>query len=223
MLCENCQKNEATLHYTKTVNGHKTEQHLCEECASATGASTFNYKTSFMNPELTLGDLLSTILGFPNSYTKANPYTKKDVKCENCGMTFPEFLKKGKFGCNECISAFGSDIDESLKRIHGSDIHIGKRPINYIEKAIRASKTDGETTNNNTNNIDISNENIDNRSTDNININNSNLEVEETRDIGKLEEKLNQALKEEQYEECARLRDKIRGLKEEEKKGEEDS
>ncbi len=33
MLCENCQKREATYHVTQTINGHKTEKHLCGQCA----------------------------------------------------------------------------------------------------------------------------------------------------------------------------------------------
>ena len=29
MLCEKCQKNVATFHYTEVVNGVKNEHHLC--------------------------------------------------------------------------------------------------------------------------------------------------------------------------------------------------
>ena len=34
MYCELCKKNIATIHYTKIVNGHKEERHVCEQCAS---------------------------------------------------------------------------------------------------------------------------------------------------------------------------------------------
>lgn len=33
MLCQECRKRPATLHYTKIINGQKTELHLCQECA----------------------------------------------------------------------------------------------------------------------------------------------------------------------------------------------
>ena len=33
MLCNECEKNNATVHITKILNGVKTESHLCEECA----------------------------------------------------------------------------------------------------------------------------------------------------------------------------------------------
>ena len=33
MLCQVCNKNEATVHYTKIINGEIEELHICEECA----------------------------------------------------------------------------------------------------------------------------------------------------------------------------------------------
>ena len=37
MLCEKCQKEEASVHVTKIVNGQKTETHLCQHCAKELG------------------------------------------------------------------------------------------------------------------------------------------------------------------------------------------
>ena len=36
MKCDKCE-NEAMLHYESTVNGEKTEYHLCEDCARSEG------------------------------------------------------------------------------------------------------------------------------------------------------------------------------------------
>lgn len=33
MKCQNCGKNKATYHYRANINGQKSEQHLCAECA----------------------------------------------------------------------------------------------------------------------------------------------------------------------------------------------
>lgn len=37
MLCDNCKKNEATVHMTRVVNGKKSERHLCNACAKQQG------------------------------------------------------------------------------------------------------------------------------------------------------------------------------------------
>ena len=48
MLCDNCQKNEATIHITRVVEGKVRAIHLCAECAKeqeeqgAVGALGFN-------------------------------------------------------------------------------------------------------------------------------------------------------------------------------------
>ena len=34
MLCDRCHTREATVHYTQIVNGRRTEEHLCPECAA---------------------------------------------------------------------------------------------------------------------------------------------------------------------------------------------
>lgn len=39
MICQECQVQQATLHFTKIVNGKKTEMHVCEQCAREKGES----------------------------------------------------------------------------------------------------------------------------------------------------------------------------------------
>ena len=34
MVCSECGKRPATMHYVQTVNGVTTEKHLCSECAA---------------------------------------------------------------------------------------------------------------------------------------------------------------------------------------------
>lgn len=207
MLCENCNKNEATIYYTQTINGNHTEQHLCDECASQLGVTSFSNQSSFMNQDSTLGSLLSTILGFPSGYTGTKPSTKTTLKCDNCGMTYEEFLQRGKFGCSDCINSFTPEIDNSLKRIHGFDTHTGKRPINY--------QPDSQ----DTPDIDIGN--VNSGTGDNTSVE----DIEEINDVTKLQTELKKAVKEEKYEEAAKLRDRIKDLnteKEDKKKEEED-
>ena len=37
MLCQNCHKNEATVHLTQIVDGKVAKFHLCEACAEKKG------------------------------------------------------------------------------------------------------------------------------------------------------------------------------------------
>lgn len=199
MLCENCHNNEATVSYTEIINGQQSEQHLCQACASEVGMANFGSHSLFMNQDISIGSLLSSVLGFPGNHSGTKPYTRNDVQCDNCGMTFQEFLKNGKFGCSNCINTFSSNLDDSLKRIHGSDRHIGKRPINYVSSSLNTDADQSE----------------DCQSKEFCQTNLNQVDGVETTDIDKLQEKLNQAVVKEEYEEAACLRDQIRVLKKE--------
>ena len=37
MLCDNCGKKEANVHYLRNINGIKKEMNLCEECSEKLG------------------------------------------------------------------------------------------------------------------------------------------------------------------------------------------
>lgn len=115
MLCNECEKNQATVHVTKIINGIKTETHLCEECAKK--------QQAFFNNNFSMENLLAGMLNeaFHESYNNALP-------CKTCGMTFDEFKKVGKFGCSDCVSMFGDRLMSTIKNLQGYDTHIGKIP-----------------------------------------------------------------------------------------------
>ena len=37
MICQECNKRPATLHFTKIINGEKEQFQLCEQCAQEKG------------------------------------------------------------------------------------------------------------------------------------------------------------------------------------------
>ena len=51
MLCSNCGKNNANVHYTQIINGKKTEYSLCEDCAKKLGIEEmdFNMPINYSN------------------------------------------------------------------------------------------------------------------------------------------------------------------------------
>jgi len=131
MLCDRCQKRDAKILYTEIINGVKKEQHLCEECA--TDYTSFQMEKPLMNSELTLGDLLSTLL---DNYSPENKKKTGEampvLTCNSCGTTYEEFTQKGRFGCAACYQSFNTQLGKMLKSIQGSEVHTGKRPKGYV-------------------------------------------------------------------------------------------
>ena len=131
MLCDRCQKRDAKILYTEIINGVKKEQHLCEECA--TDYTSFQMEKPLMNGELTLGDLLSTLL---DNYTTADKKQTGDIMpaltCESCETTYEEFIQKGRFGCSKCYRSFNGQLGKTMKSIQGAEIHTGKRPKGMV-------------------------------------------------------------------------------------------
>lgn len=126
MLCDICGKNPATVHLTEIIDDQMTELHLCEKCARE--------KSTQMEQQFGLADLLAGLTEF------GTPKEEKEVitiKCPNCGMGFDDFKKIGRLGCSECYPTFKRYLGPLLKRIHGSNQHVGKSPLKIAKGVIR--------------------------------------------------------------------------------------
>ncbi|MEG6575374.1 UvrB/UvrC motif-containing protein [Caldibacillus debilis] len=145
MICQECQKRPATMHFTKIVNGEKTEIHLCEECAKENGdIFMFNH-----SPALTFNNILANLFNMSPSiqHADADVFQAHDLlQCTKCGLTFQQFLNIGKFGCSHCYETFKDQLTPLLKRLHGGNWnHGGKIPKRaggtvHLRKRIEALK-----------------------------------------------------------------------------------
>ncbi|MDQ0091785.1 protein arginine kinase activator [Paenibacillus anaericanus] len=125
MQCQECGKRPATLHFTKIVNGEKTEFRICESCAREKGEIIPGTTGGF-----SIHNLLSGFLDFnPGSHSQ-NPTVKapENLRCEECGITYSQFSKIGRFGCSSCYKYFNDRLDPLFKRVHGNTVHVGKVP-----------------------------------------------------------------------------------------------
>lgn len=120
MLCEQCQQNPATLHFTQVINGEKTEKHLCEACAKAQGVFTMQDVTS----------LLSSLLEGSAPRAQSAGTT---LRCARCGMTYGQFRESGVLGCANCYQDFRKQLSPVLQRIHGRLQHEGHIPASASE------------------------------------------------------------------------------------------
>lgn len=119
MTCNLCGTQEATIHLTEIVNEQMIEIHLCENCAQEKGT---DFKTHFNFSELLAG--LPDIGKFPKSQVEK----KWAGQCAQCRMTYEEFSKSGRLGCENCYEAFSKMLLPLIKRIQRSTRHVGKRP-----------------------------------------------------------------------------------------------
>ncbi len=126
MICDICGKNEATVHLTEIVNSEVTKLHLCEDCAKE--------KAYEMEEHFGLAELLGGLADFGVKLEPADEVAK--LKCQNCGFTYMDFKRIGRLGCGECYETFKKNLTPLLKKIHGSDQHLGKAPAR-VQKIIK--------------------------------------------------------------------------------------
>ncbi|EYE88934.1 excinuclease Uvr [Fervidicella metallireducens AeB] len=124
MLCQSCNEREANVHITKIINGVKTEMHLCDECAKAMHGEKvglgyeMGMPLSFQN---ILDGFVEMMGGFPQSIIG-------EKTCPLCKMTFEDFRRNGRIGCDECYKTFKDEMIPLIRRIHGNIQHNGKLP-----------------------------------------------------------------------------------------------
>lgn len=133
--------------------------------------------------ELPLGKLLSGILGLAAEETDAEPEELRSLACPSCAMTYGEFLRDSHFGCADCYATFGPLIERNMKKLQASGTHTGKHPKNKMSKTVAEDMKEKP------------------------------KEVTPEEQIVLFQSRLKEALEEENYEDAALYRDKIRELK----------
>ena len=118
MQCDICGKKKATVHLTEIVDEQMSEMHLCEECART--------KSSQMEQQFGLGDLLAGLSDVGKAATKSDD--KNALLCSACGLNYEDFRKFGRLGCSQCYVSFKEHLSGLLRKIHGSNRHLGKIP-----------------------------------------------------------------------------------------------
>ncbi len=118
MLCDLCGKNPATVHLTEIIDEQMNELHLCEDCART--------KSAAMEQQFGLSDLLAGMADFEKPDKDEENVS---LKCPSCNLTYADFKKIGRLGCGACYDVFRKYLAPLLKRIHGSNQHVGKGPL----------------------------------------------------------------------------------------------
>ena len=121
MKCDMCGDPNPIVHITEVINDKIKKLHLCEKCAKT--------KSEEMQSHFGLNDLLSGLMDFSASDAKGEIEKGIKLKCLGCGMSYLDFQNSGQLGCGKCYSAFNNELSDLLRKIHGSDRHVGKMPF----------------------------------------------------------------------------------------------
>ena len=152
----------------------------------ANSNATFYTENPTLGSDYSIGGFLANLL---QGYTNGNPTMTNtsvvDTTCSKCNLSYRDFLQNGRFGCDQCYKDFQKDLDISLRGIQGAELHTGKRPVNLEEKLTEEKEVKEESS------------------------------VEALSEVEKLQMDLQEAIKKEEFEEAARLRDLIREMKKE--------
>ena len=205
MLCDNCGKREANIRYTENINGKIKEMHLCEECSKKLGIMNkmdFNISTNF--PSF-FGSFLEDFEEL-NSMPIFNEL--KEKVCDSCNTSFEDIISTGKLGCPNCYDVFSDRLDPILKRLQGANRHVGRKAeqLNNDNKTLK--NIDNEE-----NKSEVKNKNKENN--EKIHTTSENDMKQEK--MEKLQEQLKEAIKEERYEDAAKIRDEINLMKKNQK------
>ena len=130
MLCEICQKNEATIHIQEIVGGKKKSMHLCSSCAAAK-----QQQDGLDFGPFNLAGLLYKLSGseidnvnMPENADSENNSGSPKLVCPVCSWDERRLRTSGKLGCENCYRVFGSLITGALKNMHRGVAHLGKHP-----------------------------------------------------------------------------------------------
>lgn len=186
MLCDKCKKREATITFTQVVNGESKVYNLCQECAAETELGMF------LEPEF-LCQILTGVLELQGEKADEGVENSayRHVVCPVCHTSYSDFVKNSRFGCADCYNTFGILMKNSIRDLQGSDHHVGKHP-KYQKNAVSETET--------------------------AQMQGSSLQQEEEvplkQQLVLLQSRLQEAIREEEYEAAAEYRDEIRKLKE---------
>ncbi len=124
MLCDECGKREATVRFEQVVNGKRTVTNLCQDCAQKKGIMS----VFLQQPTFNISNLMSALLGSQLATPSIAP-AGEERRCPVCGMSYRDFARAGMLGCSRCYKTFEDRLEPLLRRIHGSDRHVGKAPV----------------------------------------------------------------------------------------------
>ena len=136
MLCEICNKNEATIHIQEIVGGKKKSMHLCSSCAAQKQQHDGMDFGAFNLAGLICKLANGAVPDFPDMAVseknddaeKKSAESQELLRCPVCEWDQKLLQQTGKLGCSECYRTFAPILEKVLKNMHRALTHTGKHP-----------------------------------------------------------------------------------------------
>ena len=114
MLCEKCQKQNATSIFLSPETNKII--YLCGAC----------YRKTNNDIELEKFAIKETV------------EINHEQVCTNCGTSYAEFIKTSSFGCEKCYEAFKDYVEKNIINLFDERQYLGKKPnAYYVQKQIK--------------------------------------------------------------------------------------
>ncbi|MDP7062581.1 MAG: UvrB/UvrC motif-containing protein [Planctomycetota bacterium] len=137
MICQSCQKLQATLHQLDVVYddaGHAQVKatDFCHICAKKAGlpvpkAASFPKIISMLSKAF----LPQTGAG---PATPIASESQEDLSCPDCGWTLRDLRQTSRLGCPNDYEVFADYVGEMLERLHGHEQHVDWREDNLLDQ-----------------------------------------------------------------------------------------
>lgn len=139
-------------------------------------------KMDFRMPSFDLSNFFGSFLEDFSSSSDFMPLLSevKQIKCDSCGSSFDDIINTGRYGCANCYDVFEDRMDPILKKLQGANRHNG-RLGKISDNKMKFEKEE-----------------------------NKNKSDSAENKLQKLQDDLKQAIKEERYEDAAKIRDEIK-------------
>ena len=119
MTCERCSQ-DATVHLTNSIDGRRTEVHLCTACARQAGLVLPEHP-----PKLGLDKVVQNLI-VANVGELVGELA--ELACPDCGVKFMEFRTTGRLGCPNDYQVFTKGLLPLIGRSQPATRHVGKSP-----------------------------------------------------------------------------------------------
>jgi protein-arginine kinase activator protein McsA len=142
MKCDSCQQHEARVHILDLADPAPgapgpagpvaRQRHLCEQCAR--------------DQKLALPQVKKQPLDIWKLLQHAGQKQRRETQltCPDCGMTLAEFREKGRLGCPKDYQVFAAHLLPLLERIHNAKQHRGRLPHGLLAAPGKAEEAAGK-------------------------------------------------------------------------------
>jgi len=122
MICDRCQKHEATIEIREVIGSSNKTVHLCMECAMSDGMLQANGITVDLTSILC--NLTSKVMGGDASRSAEHTEGTPELTCGACGTTDIDVRHTGRLGCPDCYDTFADLIRSALAGMHKGTRHV---------------------------------------------------------------------------------------------------